>query len=138
MNGKNKFRPIGIIILTAFILFYSAWNGLRLGEVFFFWKTLAKYGNHPFYIALSGGIWLTSGLVIAWGLWMSRTWCKLAAATGAITYTIWYWLDRLLLQEPHANWPFSLIVNIIILILIFLTLFSSKLSLLFMKNPYER
>jgi hypothetical protein len=36
----------------------------------------------------------------------------IAAAAG---YSVWYWIERLVWQEPRPNWPFAVILNLIVL-----------------------
>ena len=131
-------RPFRVICLVLIVAFYTAWNGLRLGETIFFWKTLGQYGAHPLYIAISGTVWLIAGLLIVWGLWLGKAWGWAAALGGTVGYTTWYWYDRLVVQKPHANWPFVLIGNIIFLLLIFTILFSRKTRRFFKKDTYEQ
>jgi hypothetical protein len=118
--------------------FYTGWNGIRLGETIFFWKTLGQYGAHPLYIAINGAVWLIAGLLLLWGLWLGKAWGWAAVLGGTVGYTTWYWYDRLVVQKPHANWPFVLIGNIIFLLLIFTILFSSKTRRFFKKDAYEQ
>jgi hypothetical protein len=131
-------RPFGVTFLAIIVVFAAVGNGLRLGEAIFFWKTLEEYGAHPLYIAISGGMWLIAGLFLVWGLWQGKAWGWVAALSGTVGYTAWYWLDRLFLQKPHANWPFALITNVIFLLLILIILFSRKTRRFFQRDVYER
>jgi hypothetical protein len=131
-------RPFHVIFLAIIVVIYAVDNGLRLGETIFFWNTLEEYGAHPLYIVISGGVWLIAGLFLVWGLWQGKTWGWAAALVGTFGYTAWYWFDRLVLQKPHANWPFVLIANIVFLLLIFMILFSQKTRLFFQRDAYER
>lgn len=126
MAVGRKVRPVGLLILTIFIFCLAAWNGFRLGETIFFWKTLAQYGAHPLYIAITGATWLIVGLFLVWSLWLGKSWGWVATLASLIGYTAWYWVDLLVLQGSHANWPFILIVNIVFLLLILLLLFWNK------------
>ena len=134
---RNK-RPIHIVFLAILALWMAVWNGLRLAETIFFWNTLQNYGAHPLNIAISGAVWLITGLLLVWGLWMGKTWGWAAMLGGTTTYTAWYWIDRLVLQEPHANWPFVLIVNIVFMLIIFAILFSHQTRSFFKRYAYER
>jgi hypothetical protein len=131
MNDTRSVRPTGITILAIFILWFAAWNGLRLSEAIFFWKTLEQYGAYSLYISISGGVWLIAGLFLIWGLWQGKAWGWLSALGGTFGYTVWYWIDRLALQKPHSNWPFALIENIIFLIGILIILFSRRTKCFF-------
>jgi uncharacterized integral membrane protein len=138
MENKRKARPIRITILAILILYLAAWNALRMGEAFVFWKVLKEYGADPTYISLSGAIWFIAGLLLAWGLWHGNTWAWMAALGCTIGYSGWYWFDRRFLQIPHANWPFVLIVNIVLLLLFFIILFSNKTKRYFKRDDHGR
>ncbi len=138
MTAKKIGRPIGITILIIFVLCVAAWNGLRLGETLFFWKTLGEYDAHPLYITITGGVWLIIGLFIVLGLWQGQAWVRVAALIVSIGYSAWYWSDRLILQEPHANWPFVLVGNIIFLLFVSFILFSQKTRRYLKRDDHER
>jgi predicted PurR-regulated permease PerM len=138
MINANRNRPIRILLLALFVLILPAWNALRLGETIFFWKTLAHYNGNPLYIAISASFWIIAGLVIAWGLWLGEAWGWAATLAGIIGYTTWYWFDRLVVQEPPANWSFVLIVNIIFLLILLAILLSSKTRRFFKREPNGR
>jgi hypothetical protein len=131
-------RPVRVNILALLVLAVAASNGLRLDKAVFFWKTLEQYGAYPLYICMSGGFWFITGLFLVWGLWQGKAWGQIAAISGTAGYTFWYWLDRLILQEPHSNWLFALISNIIILVMILFILFSDRTRRFFKKDVYER
>jgi hypothetical protein len=131
-------RPIRITLLAIIVFFVSVGNGLRLGETIFFWYTLAEYGAHPFYMAISGAVWLTAGLSLVWGLWQGKAWGWVVTLGGLIGYTIWFWFDRLVIQKPHANLPFVLTGYIVLLTLILIILFSRKTRRFFQKDTHER
>ncbi len=134
----NKTRPLSITVLVVPVLWLAFWNGLRLGEVIFYWKTLLEYGTYPLYIAISGGAWLFIGLLLFWCIWQGKSWGRMAVLCGTIGYTSWYWLDRLILQSPHANWPFALTTNTILLFIIFIILYSQKTKRYFKRDVHEQ
>lgn len=131
-------RPLRVICLAIFAVLAAAWNGLRIAETLFFWKTLQEYGAPSLYIAISGGVWLVAGLMIGWGLWSGKAWGWAGTLGGLLAYTAWYWFDRLFLQKPHANWPFVLIADIVFLLITFIILFSRTTRLFFERDAYER
>jgi hypothetical protein len=131
-------RPVRVACLAIIIVFAAVWNGLRLGETIFFWKTMAKYGAHPLYIAISGTLWLLIGLVVFLGVWLGKTWGWAVALGGSVGYSTWYWFDRLAMQKPHANWPFVLIANLAFLLIILMILMSHKTRRFFKRDVYEQ
>lgn len=138
MLNIKQHRPAGATILAILAFLLAAWNGLRLWEAIYFWKTLARYDAPPLYIAISGGVWLVTGVLLTWGLWRGKFWARGAVLIGISGYTIWYWFDRLALQQPHANWPFALIVTVVFLSLILFILFSRKTKQFFQRDAHER
>lgn len=138
MTTARKSRPKDISILAIFILCVAGWNGLRLGETIFFWYTLKAYGAQPLYIFVSGGTWLITGLVLARSLWLGKDWGWMATICVTPVYVTWYWLDRLILQQPHANWPFVVTLHMMFLITIVIILFSKSTRLYFRRDVYER
>jgi hypothetical protein len=108
-------RPTSVAVLSLFILGLSLWNGLRLGQSLLSWSILKEYQAQPgpLYDAISGGAWFIIGLLITWGLWRGRVWAWYGAPSGAVIYGSWYWIDRLIFQETHSNWPFALVSTII-------------------------
>ena len=138
MLDQNRNRPTRLIILTMLVFCFTLWNGLRLGEAVFFWKTLLEYGSHPIYISTSGGVWLVSGLLLTWGLWQGKPWAWSVAILATLGYAAWYWIDRLIIQKPHANWPFALVATIVLLSLFLYILISHKIRRFFQREHHER
>jgi hypothetical protein len=138
MTAARIPRPSRISILAIFILWIAILNGLRLGEAIYFWKTLDEYRVSPLYISLSGTLWLIVGVMLVWGLWQRKDWGRKAVILGTLAYTSWYWFDRLVLQALHANWPFVLFTNIMLLLIIFYILFSQKTRRFYNRDLYER
>jgi hypothetical protein len=126
----------GLFILTA-----ALWNGLRMEQALLFGKTLAEYHLRlgPAYVAVSGGLWLVTGLILFLGLWTGQRWSRIAAIVAVCVYTAWYWFDRLVAQVLHINWPFALTATVVILVLILFALGSPKMAWFFrQKEAYER
>jgi hypothetical protein len=119
-------RPTGVTFLGIFMLITALSNGLRLCEAVFFWKVLENYQASPIYLALSGVIWLMIGSILALGIFKSKSRAWAGTIAGISCYTVWYWVDRLVVEKPHANGPFALA-------LIFLLLGISA-TILFSKN----
>jgi hypothetical protein len=135
-------RPRRVTLLALAALLLSAWNGLRLGEAIAFRQVLHEYGAQPgpVFLAVSGGVWLAAGLVVAAGLWRGKAWGWYAAAGAAAGYPVWVWFERLVLQQPHANWPFALGVTLACLAPVIIILFSGKTISFFnvQRKPNER
>jgi hypothetical protein len=118
---KRSFR---IILLVFFILLTAFSSGLRLIQAIVFWKVLLEYGANVSYIAVSGGVWLLISLFLLVGVWLRTRWAWAGTIMGASCYGFWYWIDRLAVEIPHANWPFALVLSIIFTGIIALIIFT--------------
>jgi hypothetical protein len=125
--------PAAVTTLLWMVLFLTTWNAIRLGAAIIQWKLLLEFASRPgpLYIALSAAFWTLAGLA----LWITirrrspRT--RPAAAVFVIGYAAWWWIDRLVLQAPRPNWPFALVITIILLILTAIGLFNRKTTAYF-------
>ncbi len=131
MVDKPARRPKRVTLLALLCLWNAIWNGIRLTEAFHFGKTLESYNASSLYIAISGGMWLLFSLALTFGLWRGRPWAWYVALGGVAGYTSWYWFDRLVLQEPRANWPFALGMTILLMAYITFTLFTRPTRIFF-------
>lgn len=90
------------------------------------------------YTALSGGFWLLTGIFIFWGLWQGKTWAWFSALGGIAGCISWYWVDRLIFQKPHSNWPFAVVITGIILFTSLIILFSPSARHFFHRDTHEQ
>jgi hypothetical protein len=123
MNGMEKrVRPLGVTILALVVLYVSATNLLRLVQSITLWDYLTGLLSFsPAYLALSGLVWGVAFLWLAWGLWRGLSYAPRLAIWVFLFYSIYYWVDRLLLPGPttrNTNWVFSLIIHISMLLYI--------------------
>jgi len=130
-------RPTSIRILSLIILGLILWNGFRLTQAIYFSPILNEYRAQPgsLYLAISGGFWFIFGLFIAWGLWWKKTWAWYTSIFSIIGYSIWYWLDRLVLQKPHSNLPFALILTFVFTVLCYGMLLNRKSMRFYFDDP---
>jgi multisubunit Na+/H+ antiporter MnhE subunit len=56
-----------------------------------------------------------AGAFTFWGIWQKKAWTAKLLLGAAAGYTVWYWSERLIWQRPHPNWPFAVIVNLVLL-----------------------
>lgn len=91
---------------------------MRLGAAVAFWSVLNRYPMRggPLYVAFSGAFWLICTVGALWGIGMRRRWGQQAVIGVCSGYFLWYWLDRLLLRFPYPNWPFALILSVVLLL----------------------
>ena len=133
-KSETAYRPIRVTLLALITLAMALWNGLRLGQAIVLWNILDKYGRWPLYIAISGGLWFLGGIILFQGLWRRKFWSWSLAIGITLLYEFYYWLDRTLVQEQNANWPFALATSIIFLLIIMLILFSPQTRQYFSKR----
>jgi hypothetical protein len=109
-------RPFCVTILLWLVLSLTAWSGLRLYSTLQWWSTLLEFASPPgpFYIAISGAVWLIASLLLLWGLWQAKAWARYALLGAGAAFSVWYWCDRIVFQMPSVNWPFALAANIIL------------------------
>lgn len=113
-------RPFSVTILVWLVLSLTVWSGLRLYSAIQWWSTLLEFASPPgpWYIVISGGIWLMVSMLLFWGMWQATVWIQYALLGAGAGFTVWYWSDRLLFQMSSENWPFMLVGTVLLLILV--------------------
>ena len=117
-------RPPFRVTLSAWlVLFLTAWNAVRLWTAIAWWDVLTESSAKPVPIvtAISGAFWFVIGLILLGGILWGRAWAGKMLIAAAAGYSVWYWIERLVWQEPRPNWLFAVIVNLIVLGIFFLT-----------------
>ncbi|CAG1004994.1 hypothetical protein ANAEL_03287 [Anaerolineales bacterium] len=106
--------PFRVTLLTWLVLIMSAWNGLRLWTALAWQDVLAEFraSPSPIVTAISGGVWMVVGIVLVWSIWQKKPWTVNLLVGVAAGYSAWYWIERLVWQNPHPNWLFAVIVNL--------------------------
>ncbi len=100
------------------VLIITAWNMVRLVTSVAWQKTLETFAPYPgpLYIGITGAIWTLLGLFLLWGFIRGARWTRVGFLTGGVVYSAWVWADRLFIQtQLRANWPFDLLVMILLL-----------------------
>ena len=134
---QNK-RPLMVTVLAIMFFGVGIWGGLRLMNAITFFSDLNDYHimHGSLYLLISGGFWLVTGLLGAWGIWYGKPWAWYFALVGLVGYGIWYWIDRLFLQSQHNNSLFSLVISILVAFFSFWGLFNTKTQSFF--SHHER
>jgi hypothetical protein len=135
VQKQKASHPITVILIAGYFCLLAMWNILRMGETIFFWTTLGKYGAHPAYTLLTGGLWAGGCIALVVGLWKSRYWAWVASLVGVICHFVWFWFDRLFMQSHNQNWPFVLTTSTILLIIIIFLLTHKRTHGYFLKVP---
>ena len=117
--------PFRVTLLLCLVLIFTVWNGLRLWTAIAWQDVLDEFSAQPIstITAVSGAIWMVTGIILFWIIWKKKAWGAKLLIGASAGYTIWYWSERAIWHNPHPNWPFAVIVN---LVLIFFILFTTK------------
>jgi hypothetical protein len=115
-----KKLPLRVTLLLLLVLSLTTWNGLRL------WTSLAWRGvlnefsvkPSPTVTALSGAFWIVIGIILIWSILQKKSWAAKLLIGASAGYTVWYWSERLIWENPHPNWLFAVIVNLAALVFI--------------------
>jgi hypothetical protein len=121
-DPRNKAgRPFFVTLLTVMVLIISSTNLVRFIEALSEWDFLSSLPRvSPSYLAASGLLWTLVGLPLIWGLWRGHPQARKAARILALAYTLYYWVDRILVESAvgrPANGPFAFGLTIVLLIL---------------------
>ena len=123
-------RPFVVTILALAVLYVAAENFLRLVQSISLWDYLSGLLDFsPAYLTLSGLVWGGVCSWLAWGLWRGLPWAPRFMMWGFLFYSIYYWIDRLLLPghtSRNINWVFTLILHSLLFIGIFWILSRQK------------
>jgi len=115
--------PIRVTLLYWLVLTLSAWNGLRLWTALTWHNALDEFSAQPAsaVIAISGAIWMVTGIILTWSIWQKKAWAAKLLVGASACYSVWYWSEQLVWQNPHPNWLFAVIVNLGLLVFILST-----------------
>jgi hypothetical protein len=115
--------PFRVTLLYWLVLTISAWNGLRLWTALAWHNILNEFSAQPapIIIAVSSAAWLCIGAILLWSIWQEKAWAAKMLLGVAAGYSVWYWSERLIWQNPHPNWLFAVIVNLGLIIFILFT-----------------
>lgn len=133
MVTENK-RPFSVTLLTLGVLTIATVNIIRFLLTILQWEFLNDIlPISPVYLAFSGLVWSLVLLPQAWGLWRGYSWAPRLTLITSLAYSLYYWLDRLLLTANYGgqNWPFVIVFNIILIVSIYWILSRRKASAFF-------
>ena len=82
--------------------------------------------------AAIGALWFIIGGTLVWSIWQKKAWSAKMLLGAAAGYSVWYWSERLLWQNPRPNVVFVVFVHLACFTLIYFT--SKSLS----REAYER
>jgi hypothetical protein len=134
MDRKRK-RPFLVTLLALVVLSITTIHLVRLVHTVALWDFLSSLpGISPGYLAATGLIGVLVGLPLFWGLWRGYSSAPTATRILAVLYVLYWWLDKLLPArsgDSLANWPFSVVMSAILLLLFTLTFFLPEVKAYF-------
>jgi hypothetical protein len=127
-------RPMIVTFVLWSVLFFSAWNALKAWTAIAWRDVLLEYSAQmpPTLTAGMSLLWFIIGMVAAWGIWQKKTWSAKWLPGAAAGYTAWYWVERLVWQNPRPNTVFAILATLAGLLLVIIA--SKSLS----REAYER
>lgn len=127
-------RPFPVTLSIVLVLILASFNALRAWTSAAWQDIMMEFSVQmpPVFSAGMGVLWTVVGVILSIGIWQKKAWSAkmlLGAATG---YTVWYWSERFIWQNPRQNIPFAVFINLVCLIIIYFA--SKSLS----REAYER
>lgn len=133
-SDADRRRPLSVTLLAIGVLIFAGINLIRVVASLQQREFLAGLlPVSPLYLSISGLVWLVVGLILAGGLLLGRHWAIRATLVGVLAYSLYNWLDRLLLaaEKPGYNWLFLVVTNLLLLGIVFWILNNRKAKIFF-------
>lgn len=132
---KKPSRPFSVTLLVILVLIVSASHLIRMVQTLTNWETQTGLMRiSPVYLAVSGFFWGVMGLLLALGIWLGTRHAPTLIRFAIPVYSLYYWLDRIFLSgypERNVNWPFSAVINLLILVWSFWILSRKRVKIFF-------
>jgi len=138
---KRHRLPARITLALGLVLITAAWNLIRLWSSLTLGGVLQKYAPRPgpAYIGITGAIAAGLSFVLLWGFWRRAGWAPPALLGGAIGYSAWIWLDRLIFQPGlYSGWQFSLLLTVALLAYVAAVALDPRNRFYFGREAHER
>ena len=107
-------RPLSVTIFAVFVLFLTAWNGIRLFAAFSNWRLLIQLAAQPgpAYIVITALVWVAFSLIIFWGAWTGKNWTIIAGWVFILSYILFFWLDRIFLRPLERGQDLFIVLTL--------------------------
>jgi len=127
-------RPFAVTLTIWLVLILASWNVLRAWTSIAWQNVMMEFSAQlpPMISAIAGILWFLVGSVLLIGMWQKKVWSAKLLLGAAAAYTVWYWSERFIWQNPRPNIPFAVVANLVCLIIIYFA--SKSLS----REAYER
>jgi hypothetical protein len=122
-------------MISAALIFYTLWNILRAVRALLDWPVLVEYGAPAVYILVSGVTWSLAGIFLSVKILQGWQHSVRAGIGISVLYWVWYWADRLFIQQsPAPNIVFSAVFSTLLLLVLLLLWRSPDTQALFTKE----
>ncbi len=127
-------RPFPVTLVQWMVLIILISNIIRVWTVLAWQDVLLEFSTNlsPTGSAIIGGSWAAIGGILLWSIWQGKAWAGKMLLGTAVSYTVWYWSERLFFQNPRPNTIFAVILNLGLFIIIYFAIKSMS------REAYER
>lgn len=130
--SKSSFQ---LGLLSAALIFFILWNILRAARALLDWPILTEYGAPAAYILVSGALWALAGIFLCLKILQGWQHSVRAGIGISVLYWVWYWADRLFIQQsPAPNIVFSAVFSTLFVLVLLLLWRSPDTQALFIKE----
>jgi hypothetical protein len=114
-------RPVSVTLTMWLVLILSIWNLIKVWTSLAWRDVLVEFSVKamPEIIAVISIIWAITGFILIWGMLQKRAWSKKVLVGTALSYTVWFWSERFIWQNPQTNTGFTILINLVIVIIIY-------------------
>jgi len=114
-------RAISVTLTLWLVLILTIWNLIKASTALAWRNVLNEFSVSlmPEITAVVSIIWVIIGLVLMWAMIQQKVWSKKMLVGTAISYTVWFWSERIIWLNSQTNSVFAVSVNIILLIIIY-------------------
>lgn len=117
MSVYKPHRPLSLTLLALVVLFIAIANLWRSAQAIVQWRFIAEWlPFSPLYLVFGGLLWGVAAMAVYLGLWIGWRWVQWGMPLFFGLYSLYFWLDRLLLSplKGGANWRFCVAANFLL------------------------
>lgn len=114
-------RSISVTLTSVMVLILTLGNLIKAWTALAWQNVLVEFSAspNPNLLALISIIWVVVGTVLFWGITQKKAWRKKMLVGTALSYTVWFWSERVIWQNQKTNTGFVILINIVIFIIIY-------------------
>ena len=117
---QTQRRTLSVTLLSALVLILAVIHLIRMIIALEDWGFLLSILSFsPIYLVITGFFWSLTGFIIFYFLWRGKKFAAYLTFGYLLSFTIYFWFDRLIMpgfRERNVDWPFSMILNGILLL----------------------